>query len=112
MNISEKSALVLGGVGGIGLAVVENLVKSGVRRLGVIDVVEEEVGKQKILDLLVGFNGLQLSYVCAEVEDEKKLREVMTDIAVQLNGVDIVVNSVGILQENDPKKMIMINFVS
>lgn len=112
IDLTEKSALVLGGVGGIGKAVVDHLLASGVRRIGVIDIVDETKAREVLDDLLSRAKGVQFVYIKSEVQDEPALRSAMQDIATKLKGLDMVFNSVGILDEQDPKKMIMINFVS
>lgn len=43
--------------------------------------------------------------------DEFVLEKCMEGIKKEMGGLDIVINSVGILDESDPKKMIQINYV-
>lgn len=112
MNLSEKSALILGGVGGIGKAIVDNLLKAGVKRIGIIDIVELRYVKELLDELLYTNSGVHFVYARGAVENEEELRTEMTNIAKKFNGIDIIINSVGILKENDPKNMILINFVS
>lgn len=108
-TLNGKSALVLGGVGGIGKATITSLLDAGVNRLGVIDIVED--GGNILADLLTGHKDVQFIYDRCGVEDESKLRVVIKNMSQKLDGFDVVVNSVGILNEQDPKSTIMINLV-
>lgn len=110
--ISGRSALILGGVGGIGKAIVSNLLSSGITRLGVIDIVEESEVTTGLNDLLFESQIVLFVYEKCFIEDEPKLRKVMTNISERLGGLDFIINSVGILDEIDPKKTILINYVS
>lgn len=112
MSLDGKSALVLGGVGGIGKAVIDHLLAAGLQRLAVIDITEETQAREALGDLLSRSSHVQFVYAKSPVDDEPKLREAMTTVAEELKGLDIVINSAGIFNENDPKGTIMINFVS
>lgn len=111
-TITGKSALVLGGVGGIGKSIVSHLLSSGLTRLGVIDIVDDAKANEALSDLLSQYKGIKFVNSKCLIEDEPALRVAMTRIAKDLNGLDLVINSVGILNELDPKKTIMINYVS
>lgn len=51
-------------------------------------------------------------YKKATVEDAVALRVAMQEVDVKLGGLDFIINSVGILNEQNPSKTISINYVS
>ena len=111
VNLQGKSALILGGVGGLGKATVKSFIEAGVNRIGVIDILNDEKAKDVLSDLLESHANLRFVYRKCGVEDESTLRVAMTDIYRELSGFDLVVNSVGILNEQDHKSTIMVNLV-
>lgn len=72
-----------------------------------IDIVKEPGEK---LRKLAGKHSLL--YRDAPVDDEKILRSAMTDISSELGGFDILINSAGVLNEQQPAKTILTNYVS
>lgn len=112
IDLSGKSVIVLGGVGGIGKAIVSNLLDYGLKHLGVIDIVDERTAHAALKDFILPEKKIQFVYAKSLVEDEDALRKTMQGLATKLKGVDVVINSVGVLDELDPKKTILINYVS
>lgn len=110
--IAGKSSLVLGGVGGIGRTIVSNLLNAGLTRLAVIDIVDEGKAHDSLIDLIKQYPTIKFNYAKCLVEDEPELRQVMGNLSTDMGGFDFVINSVGILDEWDPKKTILINYVS
>jgi len=99
------SALVLGGLGGIGLEIVKHLIKAGIEKIAVIDLPENASET-----LLKAVEGIAFIYRSSRVDDELALKATMGDISKEFGGLDIVVNSVGIIQEAEQEKMISVNF--
>uniref|UniRef100_A0A336MRX3 CSON006124 protein n=1 Tax=Culicoides sonorensis TaxID=179676 RepID=A0A336MRX3_CULSO len=103
-ELVNKSAIVLGGAGGIGKEICVQLVNRGLKKLAIIDVVEEALCK----DLFKNLDSY--TYKQCSVTDEPKLREYMTSLKSSMGGLDLVVNSAGILDEQSPKRTIDINY--
>jgi len=107
MDFTYKSAVVLGGIGGIGKAICLHFMKRGLKSLAIIDVLDET----KALTSLGGnFKAIKLIYKQCSVTDEPQLRKCMAQIKDELEGVDIIINSSGILDETQWKNTIDINY--
>ncbi|KAJ6633497.1 Alcohol dehydrogenase 1 [Pseudolycoriella hygida] len=100
------SAIVLGGIGGIGKEICLQLIDRGLKNLGIIDVLDEAIASSS----LDAFRNVKLVYKKCSVTDESELRKCMTEISNQLEWIDLVVNSVGVLDEINPQRAIAINY--
>lgn len=79
------------------------------QKLSVIDVID--VTKAKDVFIEGQFKHVHFIYKQCSVTDDKKLRDCMSLLKQEMNGLDIVINSVGILDEQSPLKTIEINYV-
>lgn len=57
------------------------------------------------------FKQVQFIYKQCSVTEEKSLRICMHMLKQEMKGLDVVINSVGILDEQSPQKTIEINYV-
>ena len=112
VDLSEKFALVLGGTGGIGRAVIDSLLSSGLKGLGVIDIVKEEVARECLESLPSWISGTKLAYRQASVDNEQALGLAMKGVKHELGGLHLIINAAGILNDKDPKMSLLINYVS
>ncbi|XP_037044818.1 alcohol dehydrogenase 1-like [Bradysia coprophila] len=101
------SAIVLGGVGGIGKEICVQLIGKGLKNLAVIDVVDDVTVTTA---LEAEFKNVNFLYKKCSVTDESELRKCMTAIKDEFEWVDVIVNSVGVLDEASPKRTIDINY--
>lgn len=126
LKMSFTSAIVLGGVGGIGKEICVQLIGQGLKvnvkftrkqtiltnlllqKLAVIDIVDD-VALTNALG--AEFKTVQFLYKKCTVTDEVELRKCMTEIKDKFEWIDVVVNSVGVLDEANPKRTIDINYV-
>ncbi|XP_063698210.1 alcohol dehydrogenase 1-like [Culicoides brevitarsis] len=102
MDLSTKKAIVIGGAGGIGVAIVENLVQRGIQKLAVIDMLEEEKASKLFKT--------EVFYKKCSVTDEIELESAMKSLKDEMEGLDIVINSAGISNEHNRKALIDINY--
>lgn len=57
------------------------------------------------------FENIKFIYKQCSVTNESELRKTMVLIKDELEWVDVIVNSVGVLEETNPKRTIDINYV-
>ncbi|KAG4077424.1 hypothetical protein HA402_002851 [Bradysia odoriphaga] len=101
------SAIVLGGVGGIGKEICVQLIGKGLKNLAVIDVIDDVTVTTA---LEAQFKNVNFLYKKCSVTDEPALRKCMTEIMDELGWVDVIINSAGVLDEANPKRTIDINY--
>lgn len=70
---------------------------------------EESKANDSFKDLLT--QDVKFIYKKCSVTEETELDSCMTSIKAQLDGLDLVINSAGVLDERNPKRMIEINYV-
>lgn len=79
-----------------------------IQSLAVIDLIDEATAKN-LFD--TEFETIKFLYKQCSVTDEPELRKCMGQIKDEFGGIDIIVNSAGILDETKPKSTIDINYV-
>ncbi|XP_063698209.1 alcohol dehydrogenase-like [Culicoides brevitarsis] len=107
-DLTDKKVLVLGGAGAIGKEICIQLIQQGLKKLAVIDVICESTAKKTFID--ENFNSVSFAYKQCSVTDKKRLAEVMNYLKLWMDGLDIVINSVGILDEQRSEQTIDINY--
>lgn len=111
MNLAGKSAVIIGGTKGIGLAVAKLLVESGVSRT-VITGRDVQVGAKevKLLNEMCGIDQSAV-YVPADILCKGQLLDLYNYLEMN-GGPDIAINSAGVLSESISwKKMVDLNVV-
>jgi 3-oxoacyl-[acyl-carrier protein] reductase len=94
MELHGRVALVTGGAGGIGGAVVRSLAKAGISGV----VIHYRKSKKEAEDLAgeIGRAGVIALAVQANIQNDKQVREMITKINQQFGRLDILVNNAGI----------------
>jgi 3-oxoacyl-[acyl-carrier protein] reductase len=94
MELHGRVALVTGGAGGIGGAVVRSLAKAGISGV----VIHYRTSKKEAEDLAgeIGRAGVIALAVQANIQNDKQVREMITKINQQFGRLDILVNNAGI----------------
>lgn len=77
--------------------------------MAIIDVLDETKGNDLCKEF--PFKGPHVIYKQCSVSDEVKLDSCMTLIKNEMGSLDLVINSAGVLDEQNPKRMIEINYV-
>lgn len=108
-SLTDKSAVIIGGCGGIGIEICRVLVEAGVTKLGVIDV-HEDLQKETIL----GNSSPDLIFVYqkASVIEKEHLEKVLEQVKTKLGQIQILINAAGIVDEQNPERTFSINTVS
>jgi NAD(P)-dependent dehydrogenase (short-subunit alcohol dehydrogenase family) len=93
----RKTAVVTGGVSGLGLAVAECFVKKGLS-VAIIGIMNEEGAK---LEREFKSNGQHITYYECDVTDQEKTIKVAKQIFDDFGRIDILVNSAGIIRRTE-----------
>jgi Dehydrogenases with different specificities (related to short-chain alcohol dehydrogenases) len=92
-DLSERVAVVTGGSRGIGNAIVRRLAQE--KMSVVVSYYHDERSAEKTVDELKSFGGRAIA-VKADVRTEKGVRALLTAAIVELDGLDVWINSAGI----------------
>ncbi|GJQ75736.1 hypothetical protein Trydic_g17808 [Trypoxylus dichotomus] len=108
MNLSEKVALVTGGLSGIGASCVEEFLKNGIKGVVVADISSRE-------DIIQNFNAKygerRVTFVKADVSDRKSFANAFQETVNTYDNIDILINAAGIGDENNWQRLIQVNLV-
>uniref|UniRef100_A0A1B0CE72 15-hydroxyprostaglandin dehydrogenase n=1 Tax=Lutzomyia longipalpis TaxID=7200 RepID=A0A1B0CE72_LUTLO len=107
MEISGKSAVVTGGANGIGLAIAEQLLAQGVKKIALLDILQEE--NEEISSLRRNHPDALIEFLSVDVTEMKSFREIFHEITEKFVKIDIVVNCAGIFDECDYARMFNVN---
>ena len=95
-----QAAIVTGGIGGLGRAIVERLAAEGAE-VCIFDV-DEEAMERTVVELTA--QGLKVRSRKADVTDEASVKDSIAAAAAEMGGrLDIMVNSAGIIGPNNHK---------
>lgn len=89
-RVAGKRALVVGGAGSIGAAVVQKLLEEGAR------VVASDRNESSLSAVQEGYSGTQLSTAVIDISNPESVRSGVAQVVAELGGLDIVVNATGI----------------
>ncbi|XP_059613069.1 alcohol dehydrogenase 1-like [Phlebotomus argentipes] len=107
MSFAPKSALVTGGSGGIGSAIVEELLKNGIKILAVLDISPEE--PSIVQEWRKKFPGVTVKYYRVDVTSQEELEKCYAEFVKEAKNLDVVVNCAGIFNENIAKRVVDVN---
>ncbi|XP_049297274.1 alcohol dehydrogenase 1-like [Anopheles funestus] len=108
MSLAGQSAVVFGGCGGMGIAIGQHLLKEGVKKLFILDVVE--LPDSSLMRLKeYSSDALILGKTC-DISNREELKQILEkDVLAALGQIDILVNSAGIVESDVPDKLIAVN---
>ncbi|XP_053674631.1 alcohol dehydrogenase 1-like [Anopheles nili] len=110
MSLAGKNAVVFGGCGGMGLSIGQHLLKAGVQKLFILDVVNPTIQNMAFLK---EFNeGAIVHSKLCDITNLTQLQQVLQqDVVAALGTIDILVNTAGIAQSDKPENVININLL-
>lgn len=107
-NVKNKTALVTGGASGIGYDIAQKLLQSGAKVVAVLDL-STSPGPTSVPNLEKQFGkGRALFFPC-DVSNTKQFEETFKKVWNQLNGLDIVVNNAGLLNDKEWQRTVNVN---
>lgn len=101
--LSATKAIVIGGLGGIGSAICNALLDNHIQKLAILDIHDELTDEFR--------NKSNVRYVKCSVESRKELKTVFEGVWRDFDGFNLVINSAGIVNDQDPEKVFAINTV-
>lgn len=102
MSLQTKTALITGAATGIGAASARKFCEQQIAALILLDIAEPAV--QQLADELAGeFPQVRIHICVADISNEQQLRAALEPLLKQLEHVDILVNSAGVGDENEPE---------
>ncbi|XP_003699709.3 15-hydroxyprostaglandin dehydrogenase [NAD(+)]-like [Megachile rotundata] len=107
-NVKNKTALITGGASGIGYDVATKLLQGGAKVVAVLDL-STSPGPTSVANLEKQFGkGSALFFPC-DVSNTKQFEETFKKVWNQLNGVDIMINNAGILNDKEWQRTVNVN---
>jgi len=104
MSFNQKTAIVTGAATGIGAATATLLCERNISALILLDIAGDAV-QQFATELKQLYPHTQI-YICvANIADNDALGEVLQPLLTQLERIDILINSAGVADENDPEEI-------
>lgn len=101
--LSESKAIVVGGLGGIGSAICNSFLEQKIKHLIIFDIHE---------DISDHFRSKSnVTYMKCHIDNREELKEAFNSVWKKFGTVDLVVNSAGIVNEQDAEKVFAINTV-
>ncbi|PSN57413.1 hypothetical protein C0J52_07328 [Blattella germanica] len=108
MDPKGKFALVTGGSQGIGLAIVEELLKEGCQGVSVCDI-DVAKGEEEIHKLQQKYGKDKVIFIKTDVSKEEELEEAFKQTVERFGGLDIVVNNAGLFNDKKWQYEIAVN---
>ncbi|XP_052893393.1 alcohol dehydrogenase 1-like [Anopheles moucheti] len=108
MSLAGQSAVVFGGCGGMGIAIGQHLLKEGVKKLFILDVVELPDASK--MHLKEQSPDAMVLYKTCDISNRAELKQILEkDVLAALGSIDILVNTAGIVDSVVPDKLIGVN---
>ncbi|KXJ80459.1 hypothetical protein RP20_CCG024933 [Aedes albopictus] len=109
MTLEGKSAVVIGGAGGIGIEICKKLLSSGLAKLAILDV--NELPIETIRDQIAACNTTaQIVSMKCDITNKSNLDDAIRGrVLAQFGYIDLLVNSAGTVDERDPERLLAIN---
>ncbi|GJQ75739.1 hypothetical protein Trydic_g17811 [Trypoxylus dichotomus] len=108
MDLSEKVALVTGGLSGIGASCVEEFLKNGIKGVVIADISE---GEEITQDFNTKYGEGRVTFVKTDVSDKESFKNAFEKTVNTYNSIDILINAAGIVDETKWLNIIQVNLV-
>lgn len=108
MDPKDKVALVTGAARGIGLAIVKELLRAGVKGVAICDI-NVEKAESAIKHLETEFGKDRAIFLKTDVSKEVEIEEAFKDTVKKFGDLDIVVNNAGLCNDKNWKYVVSVN---
>ncbi|XP_065074017.1 alcohol dehydrogenase 1-like [Ochlerotatus camptorhynchus] len=109
MSLKNKTAVVLGGLGGIGFQIGKHLLRNGISKLFILDVVPNLDGEKRAELQSCNVEGVIYYEQCDITKKDLLGKMLRTTVVKKLHFIDIFVNSAGTINEQNPEEVIAVN---
>ncbi|KAJ3641003.1 hypothetical protein Zmor_027532 [Zophobas morio] len=109
--IAGKVALITGGAGGIGLAVVKNLLQHNAKGVSIVDI-SEQAGHRAVAEIVNRFEETKITFIKADVTKILELEGAFETTIKKYQQLDIVINNAGQVDEFDRKGTVEVNLIA
>ncbi|KAF5305620.1 hypothetical protein FQR65_LT07701 [Abscondita terminalis] len=107
-QLAGKVSLITGGVSGIGLACVKELLKNGVKGVGVVDI-NEQTGSKVLENIREEFGENKAIFIKADVSDKNQFEDAFKKIVSQYGNIDVLINNAAVYDEKKWERMVSVN---
>ncbi|XP_055623618.1 alcohol dehydrogenase 1-like [Toxorhynchites rutilus septentrionalis] len=111
MALKHKTAVVLGGHGGIGTEIGKHLLKNGISKLFILDIVPILDSEKRAEMQACNIDAIIFYEQCDITKKEQMSKLLRSKVVEKLNFIDVFVNSAGIVNEQNPEAVVAINLV-
>ncbi|XP_055324741.1 alcohol dehydrogenase-like [Sitodiplosis mosellana] len=108
MAFKGKTAIITGGLGGIGYATAECFLRNGISGLAILDIAKCDA---KVETLQNNYKTSKIVFLSIDVGDVEWVERVFQEIWTEFGKIDILVNGAGILDEKDAEKCLRVNLL-
>ncbi|KAJ9592842.1 hypothetical protein L9F63_015485, partial [Diploptera punctata] len=108
MDALQGVALVTGGVQGIGLGIVKQLLGNGIKGVSICDIKEKE-GEAIVQQLQHKHGKDKVIFIKTDVSQEEQMRDAFKNTLQHFGSLDIVVNNAGICDEQQWRRAVAVN---
>ncbi|KAJ8687885.1 hypothetical protein QAD02_023680 [Eretmocerus hayati] len=108
MDIKGKVGIITGATGGIGSQIVNQLLENEIKFIALFDL--DNVKTRKKFDDLKQIYGNRVGFFSCDVTKTAELAENFDQVLKIYPTVDILINNAGIIHEDEPEKMIDMNY--
>ena len=104
MSFNQKTAIVTGAATGIGAATAKLLCERNISAIILLDIAGDAL-QQFANELAELYSHTQIHVCVANIADNDALRESLQPLLTRIKHVDILINSAGVADENDPEEI-------
>lgn len=106
--ITGKRIVVTGGATGLGYAFVNHFLKHGAHMVAILDI-DETLGRKVEIGMEKTYNERKVIFIHVDVSNHETMIDAFEEASLMMDGIDIVINNAGILDERRWEREIAIN---
>ncbi|CAK9832471.1 15-hydroxyprostaglandin dehydrogenase [NAD(+)] [Anthophora retusa] len=106
--VSGKNVLITGGAAGLGHTFLNHFLKHSANKITILDI-DVKAGKRVEINVEKSYAEKKVRFIHADVSCHEQMIEAFEEASKWMNGIDIVINNAGILDERRWEKEIAVN---